>query len=99
MNKRNLNASSSSLAVSVYIAAMRKEERERAEAKYAKRIDYLVGANNELMRALEKSGDTSGGASSFDFTASEEFRNKGESVVREKKREKKKSGVKNGELG
>ena len=53
MNKR-LNVESDALAVAVYVAAMRKEERARAEAKYEKRIDYLVGANNELARALER---------------------------------------------
>jgi hypothetical protein len=38
------------LAVSVYILAMRKQ----IEAKYLKRIEYLVGANNELMEELEQ---------------------------------------------
>jgi hypothetical protein len=58
-----------------------KEQRE----KYAKRIDYLVGANNELMRELEIcEGEiitTEKGSIDFDFTASEEFRNKGGTSV------------------
>ena len=54
MNKRNANSSSSSLAVAVYVAAMRKEIEEEQREKYLKRIDYLVGANNELMAALER---------------------------------------------
>ena len=38
------------LAVLVYVQAMKKQ----IEAKYLKRIDYLVGANNELANELEK---------------------------------------------
>ena len=81
MNKR-LNVESDALAVAVYVAAMRKEERARAEAKYEKRIDYLVGANNELARALER-------CESAAMIG----------VAVEKKREEKKSGVRDGELG
>ena len=44
----------SSLAVSVYILAMRKKIEEELESKYSKRINYLVAANNELVRELEK---------------------------------------------
>ena len=44
----------SSLAVSIYVLAMRKQIEEELETKYSKRIDYLIGANNELARALEK---------------------------------------------
>ena len=44
----------SSLAVSIYVLAMRKQIEEELESKYSKRIDYLIGANNELARALEK---------------------------------------------
>ena len=44
----------SQLAVSVYILAMRKQIEEEVESRYTKRIDYLVGANNELMKELEQ---------------------------------------------
>ena len=44
----------SQLAVSVYILAMRKQIEEEVESRYTKRIDYLVGANNELMNELEQ---------------------------------------------
>ena len=43
------------LGISVYILAMRKEIEKEVESRYSKRIDYLVGENNELMRALEQS--------------------------------------------
>ena len=43
-----------SLAVSVYILAMRKQIEEELKAKYLKRIEHLVGANNELMYELEQ---------------------------------------------
>ena len=42
------------LAVLVYNIAIRKQIEERVEAKYLKRIDYLVAANNELMNELEQ---------------------------------------------
>ena len=38
------------LAVLVYVQAMKKQ----IEAKYLKRIEYLVNANNELMYELEQ---------------------------------------------
>ena len=44
------NKDTQQLAVSVYILAMRKQ----IEAKYLRRIEYLVGANNELMEELEQ---------------------------------------------
>ena len=44
----------SSLAVSIYVLAMRKKIEKELESKYSKRIDYLVGANNELARKLEE---------------------------------------------
>ena len=44
----------SSLAVSIYVLAMRKQIEEELESKYSKRIDYLIGANNELYHELEK---------------------------------------------
>ena len=42
------------LAVSVYILAMKKQIKKEIEDKYSKRIDYLVGANNELAHKLEE---------------------------------------------
>ena len=42
------------LAVLVYNIAIRKQIEERVEAKYLKRIDHLVNANNELMNELEQ---------------------------------------------
>jgi hypothetical protein len=44
----------SQLAVSVYVHAMRKQIEEEVKSEYLKRIDYLVGANNELMNKLEE---------------------------------------------
>ena len=41
------------LGISVYILAMRKEIEKEVESRYIKRIEYLVGANNELMKELE----------------------------------------------
>ena len=43
-----------SLAELCYNKAIRKEIEERVESKYLKRIDYLVGVNNELMKELEQ---------------------------------------------
>ena len=42
------------LATLVYDIALRKQIEERVEAKYSKRIDHLVNANNELMYELEQ---------------------------------------------
>ena len=42
------------LAALVYDIALRKQIEERVEAKYLKRIEYLVDANNELMYELEQ---------------------------------------------
>ena len=41
------------LATLVYIHAMKKQIEEEVKFKYEKRIEYLVGANNELMNELE----------------------------------------------
>ena len=41
------------LATLVYIHAMEKQK-EEVKSKYEKRIEYLVGANNELMYELEQ---------------------------------------------
>ena len=42
------------LAALVYDIGMKKQIEERVEAKYSKRIEYLVNANNELMNELEE---------------------------------------------
>ena len=42
------------LAALVYDIGMKERIEERVEAKYLKRIDYLVNANNELMYELEQ---------------------------------------------
>ena len=42
------------LATLVYDIALRKQIEEKVEAKYLKRIEYLVNANNELMYELEQ---------------------------------------------
>ena len=42
------------LAALGYDIGMKKQIEERVEAKYLKRIDYLVNANNELMYELEQ---------------------------------------------
>ena len=80
MNKRNTG--SDALAVAVYVAAMREQIEKEQREKYETRIDYLVGANNELARALER-------CESAAMIG----------VAVEKKREEKKSGVRDGELG
>ena len=41
------------LAALVYDIGLKKQIEERVEAKYLKRIEYLVNANNELMNELE----------------------------------------------
>ena len=42
------------LAALVYAKALKKQIEERVTAKYLKRIDHLVAANNELMNELEQ---------------------------------------------
>ena len=42
------------LAHLVYIKGLRAQIKEHYRAKYEQRINYLVGANNELMRELEQ---------------------------------------------
>ena len=42
------------LAELVYNKAIREQIEKDIKSKYLKRIDYLVGANNELMRELEQ---------------------------------------------
>ena len=94
MNKLNEHKE---LATLCYISAMREQIENEQREKYAKRIDYLVGANNELMAALEIceseiiTVEKENG--SIDFTASEEFRTRGGGAIgdgdgiTEKKRE------------
>ena len=48
------NKDTQQLGVSVYIHALRKEIEKEVHSKYWKRINYLVGANNELMKELER---------------------------------------------
>ena len=42
------------LGISVYIHALKKQIEKEVESRYTKRINYLVGANNELMKELEQ---------------------------------------------
>ena len=42
------------LAALVYDIVLRKQIEEEVEFKYLKRIEHLVGANNELMYELEQ---------------------------------------------
>ena len=44
----------SQLATLVYIRALKEQIEKEVESRYSKRIDYLVGANNELMNELEQ---------------------------------------------
>jgi len=48
------NSDTQQLATLVYVSAMKKQIEEEVEAKYSKRIDHLVNANNELMNELEQ---------------------------------------------
>ena len=54
MKRLTKNDSSKRLAALVYDKALRKQIEERVKSKYIKRIEYLVGANNELMRELKQ---------------------------------------------
>ena len=42
------------LAALVYDIGLKKQIEDRVEAKYSKRVEYLVNANNELMYELEQ---------------------------------------------
>ena len=42
------------LATLVYNSAIKKQIEEEVKSKYEKRIEHLVGANNELMYELEQ---------------------------------------------
>ena len=52
--KKTRNNTTKPLAELVYNKAIREEIEERVRARYLKRINYLVGANNELMSELEQ---------------------------------------------
>ena len=52
--KKTQNNTTKPLAELVYNKAIREEIEERVKARYLKRINYLVGANNELMQELEQ---------------------------------------------
>ena len=54
MKRLTKNDSSKRLAAIVYDKALREQIEERVKSKYIKRIEYLVGANNELMKELEQ---------------------------------------------
>ena len=49
-----INDPSNYLARLVYDIGVKKQIEERVEAKYSKRIEYLVNANDELMYELEQ---------------------------------------------
>ena len=52
--KNKKNSSTKPLAELVYNKAIREEIEERVKHRYLKRIEYLVGANNELMKEPEQ---------------------------------------------
>ena len=52
MNKVNQHRTKR-LAALVYEKGLRAQIKEEIETKYEKRIEYLIGANNELMKELE----------------------------------------------
>ena len=54
IKKRKHNSIFKTLAELVYNKAIREDIEKRVASKYLKRIDYLVGANNELMKELEQ---------------------------------------------
>jgi hypothetical protein len=54
MKRLTKNDSTKRLAALVYDKALREHIEERVNSKYLKRIEYLVGANNELMKVLEQ---------------------------------------------
>ena len=53
-NPKMINNSSNYLARLVYDKGLATKLKEHYKAKYQQRINYLVGANNELMRELEQ---------------------------------------------
>ena len=54
IKKRKHNSIFKTLAELCYNKAIREDIEKRVASKYLKRIDYLVGANNELMKELEQ---------------------------------------------
>ena len=54
MKRLTKKDSSKRLAALVYDKALREQIEERVNSKYIKRIEHLVGANNELMKELEQ---------------------------------------------
>ena len=69
MKKRN-DSIFKTLAELVYNKAIREDIEKRITDKYEKRIDYLVGANNELMKELEQYEKVrSNGPKDFDNSA------------------------------
>ena len=50
----NKKMTNNNLAHLVYIKGLRAQIKEHYKAKYEQRIEYLVGANNELMSELEQ---------------------------------------------
>ena len=52
--KRTNNSSTKPLAELVYVKDIKEQIHKRVTAKYEQRIDYLIGANNELMKELEQ---------------------------------------------
>ena len=54
INDNQKMTNNDNLAHLVYIKGLRAQIKEHYRAKYEKRIDYLVGANNELMQELEQ---------------------------------------------
>ena len=69
--KKTKDSSTKPLAELVYNKAIREEIEERITAKYLKRIDYLVEANNELMKELEQYEKVKGMNGPEDFDNSE----------------------------
>ena len=54
INSNQKIMTNNNLAHLVYIKGLRAQIKEHYKAKYEQRINYLVGANNELMQELEQ---------------------------------------------
>ena len=52
--RRKKNIEHQHLAALVYEKGMKKKIKEEMRSKYEKRIDYLIGANNELHHELKR---------------------------------------------
>ncbi len=52
--KKNIVVEHQHLAALVYEKGMKKKIKEEMRSKYEKRIDYLIGANNELHHELKR---------------------------------------------